>query len=90
VSYYDATAEDLHALVDRNLTNHPPVSDAVVGRFEALRTLAKAYAHAVVDICPVSAERTLAIRFLEQSVMWSVASIARNQEIASTGVEVEG
>lgn len=67
--------------VDHNLTNHPPVNDGVVAMFEAIRTAGKALGYAIAELCPESRERSLAITNLEQTIMWAVAAIARNQEV---------
>lgn len=71
--------DDLHARVEHNMTNHPPVSDEVVGRFEALRLTAKAFAHEIVELCPPSREQSLALTAAEETLMWAVAAVARNQ-----------
>ena len=63
-----------------NLTNHPPVDDAIVEQFEDIRAFGIALGKKVLEHCPASRERSLALTSLEQTVMWSVASIARNQE----------
>ena len=66
--------------LEKNLTNHPPVSETVVGRFESIRVQAKRFATEIDQECPDSREKSLAFTNLEQSVMWAIASIARNQE----------
>lgn len=70
---------DPHGDLDHNLTNHAPTSGDVVDRFEAIREEAKALGHLIITVCPASRERSLALTNLEQTVMWAVASIARNQ-----------
>lgn len=77
--------EDLHARVEHNMTNHAPVDASVVERFEQLREHAKAFAHAVVDVCPLSREQSLALTLAEEALMWAVASVARNQPPTTTG-----
>lgn len=67
--------EQLH----HNLTNHPPVNDGVIQAFELVREPAKVLGEAIVNLCPDSREKSLALTNLEQTVMWAVASIARNQ-----------
>lgn len=49
-------------------------------RYEQLRNEAKNLAKLIERLCPVSAERTLALRKLEESIMWANASIARNEK----------
>ncbi len=84
----DSTA-DLHARIDHNLTNHPPVDGLIVELFEELRAQAKTFGHLIVDDCPPSRERSLALTHLEQAVMWAVASIARDQQEVLDRVGVE-
>ena len=71
---------DAHEQVMRNLTNHPPTSGEVVEKFEQVRMFAKYLGVAILEECPESRERSLALTKLEETVMWAVASIARNQE----------
>jgi hypothetical protein len=68
-----------HNRVEHNMTNHPPSGPAAVESFESLRRAAKLYAHTIVDACPDSPERTIALSGAEESLMWAVASIARAQ-----------
>ena len=68
-----------HEQVDHNMTNHAPAHPGVVDTFEGLRRTAKLFAHQIVDVCPDSRERALALTNAEQALMWAVASIARNQ-----------
>ena len=65
---------------EHTMTNHPPVDDTIVHRFEELREAFKATAAEVDGLCPDSREKSLAFTNLEQALMWAVASIARNQE----------
>lgn len=74
------TNEALHERIEWNMTNHAPVNDDVVARFEALREFAKDFSHAIVDLCPESRDRSLALTHAEDSLMRAVAAIARNQE----------
>jgi hypothetical protein len=69
-----------HEQLEHNLTNHAPINDDVVQRFEQVREPAKAFGGSILALCPASRERSLALTNLEQAVMWAVASIARNQE----------
>lgn len=66
--------------VEKNMTNHPPMNEGVVRLFEALREDTKTLAKTIDQLCPDSREKSLAFTNLEQSLMWAVASIARNQE----------
>lgn len=76
--------DDPYGYIDHSLTNHPPEGDTVVARFELLREQAKRFGRAIVDNCPATPERTLAIRHLEQSLMWATKSVACNQEALTT------
>lgn len=66
-------------LLHHNLTNHPPKNDDVVESFEKVRHYAKRLGDTILEEAPVSRERSLALTKLEETVMWAVASIARNQ-----------
>lgn len=71
---------DPHRALDWSLTNHPPVSDAVVVTFERIRQAAKALGAEILNECPESRERSLAITKLEETVMWAVKAVACHQE----------
>lgn len=62
------------ARLKRSLTNQTP-SAGQVERIEALRDEAFQFGEAIMRLCPSSANRTHAIRQLEDSLMWSVKSI---------------
>jgi hypothetical protein len=49
-------------------------------RYVVLRNAGKTLAAVVLASCPPSAERTLALRKIEEAVMWANASIARNEK----------
>lgn len=63
---------------EKNLTNHRP-SDSVANSMEAVRSVAKDLANEIDGHCPDSREKSLAFTNLEQTVMWAIASLARNQ-----------
>ena len=67
--------------IKHNLTNHPPKSADIVDRFEEIRAVGIELGQLIELACPQSRERSLALTNLEQTVMWAVASIARNQEL---------
>ena len=69
---------DLEQL-QHNMTNHQPVNDRVVRDLEFMRLKAFDYGEGILANCPPSRERSLAITNLAQTVMWAIASIARNQ-----------
>lgn len=60
--------------LERSLTNITP-SPPQIARIESIRSLAKDFGHAIIDECPDSRERSLALTHLEDSVMWAVKSI---------------
>jgi hypothetical protein len=64
--------------VERNMTNHPPASEVIVERYEYIRAEFKELATLIDQTCPASREKLLAFTNLEQALMWSVASIARD------------
>lgn len=66
--------------LNHNLTNHAPKTDDVVASFMDIRNVAKALGETIITTCPESRERSLALTNLEQTVMWAVAAIARNQK----------
>jgi hypothetical protein len=49
-------------------------------RYVELRDAGKDIAQAVLQHCPESTERTLALRKIEEAIMWANASIARNEK----------
>ena len=68
--------EELIAL-ERSLTNQIP-SVECLSKIELLREAAKVFAHAVVDTCPASREKSLAKTHLEETLMWAVKSVVLN------------
>jgi len=64
--------------VDRNFKYHKPTEDQA-SRYNHLRDKAKEYATMVLEFCPDSLERSLALTKLEEAVMWANASIARTE-----------
>lgn len=56
---------------------HQPTPDQLP-KYEALRAAAKLFAVAIVENCPPSADRTVALRKLRESTMTANASIACN------------
>jgi hypothetical protein len=61
--------------LDRTFTYHKP-EGTQPQRYENLRRFAKAFAHLIVDKCPDSRERSLALTAVQEAVMWANASIA--------------
>lgn len=62
--------------LEHNLTNHPP-SEAVAKQMEALRVTAKQLGREIIEACPQCRETSLALTNLEQTVMWTMAALAR-------------
>lgn len=57
---------------------HRPTEDQTE-RYTELRANAKIFAELIEHNCPPSSERTLALRKLQECVMWANASIAINE-----------
>lgn len=72
--------EQLHSRIDWNMSNHAPINDGIIARFEALRQFAKMFSHAIVDLCPPGRDQSLALTAAEDALMRAVAAIARDQE----------
>jgi len=76
----DAPArEELHDRVERSLRNHPPASDAASVGMESLRAEARTLGHALVNLCPLGREQSLALTHLEETLMWAIKAITLDQ-----------
>jgi len=64
--------------IDNLFTYHPPKGDQTE-RYESIRENAKKFAKHIDDTCPDSAEKTIAIRRLQECVMHANSSIAINE-----------
>ncbi len=64
--------------LDNNFTYHAPKGDQAE-RYEAIRSKAKELAALVLEDCPSSRERSLALTQIETAVFWANAAIARNE-----------
>ncbi len=64
--------------IERNFSYHPP-KEGQPERYAAIRAKAKELAQMIVNECPASRERSLAMTDLENCVMWANASIARSE-----------
>lgn len=64
--------------IERSFTYHPPKQDQPE-RYEWLRREAKDLALLIMDFCPASRERSVAITKLEEFVMWANKAIAVNE-----------
>lgn len=61
-----------------NMTNHPPTEERIE-RIERIRDEFRHLSSMIYVNCPESRERALALTGMEQSLMWAVASIAREK-----------
>jgi hypothetical protein len=61
--------------IENWFTYHPPSSDDQVV-YEKLRNSAKAFASAINELCPESADTTAAIRKVREAVMTANAAVA--------------
>jgi hypothetical protein len=68
------TVADIH----NRFTYHRPTGNQAE-RYEQLRSESRRLALLIVQLCPHSRERSLALTELESCVMWANASIARNE-----------
>lgn len=62
----------------KRFTYHPP-KQGQIPRYGLLRKRAEELARVISVHCPNSAERSTAIRRVEEAVMWANAAIARNE-----------
>lgn len=74
---YPVTPED-EARLDRDYQYHAPKPDQIP-RYTELRAHAKWFARQVLQNCPPSRERSLALTDIEAAVMHANAAIARNE-----------
>lgn len=65
-------------VIENNFTYHAP-KNGQPEKYEALRAKGKELAYLIVEHCPSSRERSLAMTKLEEAIMWANASIARNE-----------
>ncbi len=63
--------------LESNFRYHPPIGRQPE-QYVLLRDKAKELAAMVLEECPYSRERSLALTKIEESVMWANASIARS------------
>ena len=74
---YTPTAADLERL-DRDFVYHAPKPDQLP-RYEEIRAMGKIFAALIIQYCPDSREKSLALTKLEEACFWANASIARNE-----------
>ena len=61
--------------LDNWFSYHPPVGDQAA-RYAAIRAAGKTFAEKLTELCPASADRTVAIRHVRDAVYSANASIA--------------
>ena len=72
-------SEEARTLIDQAFNHHPP-SDLDVGHAHGfIRNELKHVALVVMQLCPGSRERSLALTKLEEAMFWANSAIARNQ-----------
>lgn len=74
---YGITREQCDDL-EKRFTYHPPKNDQPF-RYGALRGEGKALAEQILDKCPDSREREMALTKVEEAIFWANAAIARNE-----------
>lgn len=74
---YHYNPEDLDR-IENNFSYHAPKENQPE-RYEEIRKMAKDFAKLLLQCCPSSRERSLAMTHLEECVMEANASIARNE-----------
>lgn len=73
----ELTPQDI-AYLEKTFRYHPPKGDQPA-RYVTIREAARMLATTIIEFCPQSRERSLALTQLEQAVFWANASIARNE-----------
>jgi hypothetical protein len=69
-----ARDEDL----EKRFTCHAP-KDGQPEKYNRLREWGKSMAYTIIENCPLSRERSLALTKIEEAIFWANASIARNE-----------
>jgi len=70
--------EEQQADLEKRFTYHAP-KDEQPKRYVLIRTMAHEFAKIIMQRCPNSREKSLALTRLEEVSMWSNAAIARNE-----------
>lgn len=73
-----AMTEAEHADLANRFTYHEP-QPGQPARYQEIRDYAHGLAALVMNQCPASRERSLALTKIEEAVMWANAAIARNE-----------
>lgn len=64
--------------LENNFSYHAPKSDEQKGLYEEIRGCCKHLAAYLLDNCPESRERSVALTKLEEVMFWANAAVARN------------
>lgn len=64
--------------VDRRFSYHPPTRPGVADLHTHVRERCASLAHELARVLPASREAMLALTYLEETLMWANASIARH------------
>lgn len=64
--------------IENTFMYHAPKEDQPA-RYDILRKSAKATATVILELCPASRERSIALTHLETAIMFGNAAIARNE-----------
>jgi hypothetical protein len=62
--------------IETRFTYHAP-RPGQTEKYEALRAKAKELAYLIEEMCPVSREKSSAFSYLDMTIMWANAAIAR-------------
>lgn len=65
--------------IENNFKYHKPSSEQAL-RYVRIQDQGKSMALEIVDKCPPSRERLVALTKIEEAVMWANAAIARNEK----------
>jgi hypothetical protein len=74
---YELSNEEI-ARATKDFSYHPPKPDQIP-RYNQIRETAGSVALGLMQYCPPSRERSVALTKLEECVMWANAAIARNE-----------
>jgi hypothetical protein len=66
--------------IESIFSHHPPKDSLVVSRHSAVRMAVKEAAHIFDEVVPDSPEKTLAIRKLQEAMMYANSAIAQYSE----------
>lgn len=71
-----------------NLTSHTPTAEGI-RRIEALRSVAKAHADAIIDLTPPGREQSMALSSNERASQESIAAVARHYTLDNPAFAAE-